>query len=267
MLFEQRVKLKEDTHQYFHSSGEEYGSASSLLDTLEEKFDREGISRAMAVKEAKELGISVDQAQDAILSKWNTNLEFSQDTGNFIHDNLESNFKTGICDPRVKPAADSIARFLKDYYRFYPELVLYNEKYKKAGMSDLIVQRTRSKKSVMDVFDYKTNTSKGIYFDTAKRNEKGRVEKFYNKFFLSPLEHLEASNYNRYALQMSIYGHMLEMLTGRKIGRLGLLFVDHLTMEVTMYPVPYLKFEVHALFESNSFLKPLPAAPEATWED
>jgi hypothetical protein len=266
MLFDPLVTLEKDTHIYSDKEGEIYRSVSKVLDLVKEDFDRDGISLMMAKKMAKEDGMSIEAAQSNILSKWGKNLEFSQDTGNFIHDNLELYFKTGDCDSGVLPAARSIAMMLKGYHKFYPELVIYNKDYKVAGMADLPAVRTRSKNSVIDIFDYKSNTSKGIEFDTAKRDKWGRIEKFYNRFMLDPLSHLEATNYNFYALQMSLYALMIQMLTGRKIGRLALLFVEYKTMDVIMYPVPYLKLEAKLLLEHQSDIKQLPVSNQQ-WSD
>ena len=266
MLFDPLITLEKESHIYTDANADIYKSVSKVIDLVKEDFDRGGISLMMAKKKAKEEGISIQAAQSNILSEWDKNLGFSQNTGNMIHDNLEMYFKTGDCDSKVLPAARSIALMLKGYYKFFPELIIYNQEYKVAGMADLPAQRTRSKQSVIDIFDYKSNTSKGIEFDTAKRDITGKIVKFYNRFMLDPLSHLEATNYNFYALQMSLYALMIQMLTGRRIGRLALLFIDYKTMDVNMYPVPYLKHEAEILLKHQSKVKPLPVS-NTQWSD
>lgn len=271
MVFEypSYVTLKKDTHQYFSADGEEYRSVSKCLGLIKEEFDREGISRNMAKGKAAQLGISVDRAQEMILAEWESKKDNASDIGNHIHDNLEAYFTIGKCDSDVMPAALSIMDLVKDHHRVYPEQVVYSKRHKIAGMIDLPTARTRSKSSPIDIFDYKTNVEKGIELDT-RQIKNGKFVKFFSQFLLPPVDHLEACNFNIYSLQMSLYGVMVEMVTGRRIGRLGIIFIDYKTMQTTLYPVPYLKLEALAIMDHVAGVKSLPQKKrelqDASWD-
>lgn len=268
------ITFKEDTHQYFDPEKVEYASVSSVIKSIEKPFDRQGISRAMAKSKARKEGISIEKAQDIILSKWDEKGDFSRYTGTDIHDIIENFLLTSKSPDRYSKVCNSIAWFLRNNYRYYPETIVHSKEHCIAGMVDLPTERTKSKKSPIDIFDYKTNTEQGITTFTAKMDkEKNKVIKYYNDYFLPPLDHMEHTNYNKYTLQMSLYAVMMQMMTGRPIGRLGILFIGHLTQKVTFYPVPYMKMEALALMDHFRTLKPLPqkisqlTEQEASWED
>lgn len=242
------ISFEPRKHRYTDASGAEYKSVSRLLNSIEMPFDREGISMMMAK------GSKIRQAE--ILAEWDAKLESSHDWGNWIHDNLESYHKLGTCDEKIKPVVQRIKPFYENYFRVYTEVLLSDFEFKIAGQTDLVVQRQRSLSSLYDFYDYKTNEQKGIEFDSIRR--KKDPWQHYNKFFLSPLAHLEDCNYNRYSLQLSLYALMAQRQYGINIGRLALIFIDK-ELQVHDYPVSYLRFEAEVLLEhASKTLKPLP---------
>jgi hypothetical protein len=255
---QENITFKEDTHQYFDRNGEEYTSVSRVIRKVEPEFDRHTISLAMARKKAKEDGISVDRAQEIILSEWDQKKDSSINHGNFIHGNIEAYLLSGTCDPRVIGPAKRIARFLSPFQKYFPEALVYSSKYKVAGQSDLVVQRQRTEKGIHDFYDFKTNEQKGIYFDSIKRKD-GQVEKHYNRFLKEPLSHLEHCNYNTYALQLSLYAFVSEETFNFQIGRLGIIFIGK-SGSIRLYPVPYMKLEAKVLLEYHKSLT------EASWD-
>jgi hypothetical protein len=247
------IKFEEKKHQYFDSDGNEYQSMSRVLRTIQNHFDREGISKAVA----KSRGVS----QDKILAEWDKKRDDASDYGNFIHNGMEDYFngKT-VNDKRIEELAKSFSVETKDYYRMSTEHILYDKEYKIAGMTDLLLDRQKKPRSgewIIDLMDYKTNLEKGIYFDSISR--KNGTLKHYKKFLHSPLDHLEECNYNHYALQLSGYGRMLEKTYGVKIGKLFIVWIRYNSnsdkFEYVMIPVPYMKFEIDALFENYKNLK------------
>jgi len=256
---QEHITFKEDTHQYFAPNGDEYTSVSRLIRLVEPEFDRKGISANMARAKAKEDGISFDQAQAEILKDWDRNKDSSIDRGNFVHDNLEQYLKTGKCHLAVNNVGYRLVRFLKPFYRYYSEAILYSGKYKTAGTADLSVQRQRDKHKVWDFYDFKTNEKKGIYFDSIKRESDGKIKKHYNRFLKAPLDHLEHSNYNTYALQLSLYAYMAETTFDLKVGRLAIMFINK-DYHLRVYPVPYMRMEVMTLLDYHLSII------EASWE-
>lgn len=110
----------------------------------------------------------------------------------------------------------------------YPELLLYNHKYRLAGTADWVLKDGNT----IHIKDYKT--SKEITMDA-----------FQESTLLSPLNHLPNANYYTYSLQLSIYAWMLEC-KGYKVGKLCIEHVKN-EFETKIFPVQYLRREVHTL--------------------
>jgi len=244
---QEHITFKEASHQYFDPQGTEFTSVSRVIQTVTPKFDRQNISMAMARKKAQEDDISVDRAQKLILQDWDHKRDSAIDRGNWIHDNLEAYLTIGSCDEKLVPVAMRVASFLSGYYKYFCEALIYDSDFNVAGQADLVPQRQQDPKGVVDFFDYKTNESRGIYFDSIKRKD-GAIVKHYNQFLKEPLSHLEHCNYNTYSLQLSIYAYMAAQTFGITVGKLGIIFIDK-EFKIRMYAVPYMKMEVIALLK------------------
>jgi hypothetical protein len=212
----------------------------------------------MAPSLASEHGISVDQAKQDILDEWRENLKDSSDKGDYIHDGLENWMNTGKHEEDMKKPVDFLAPILKEYYHFYPEVLLHSHDYKLAGKTDLILQRQKSKDPVFDFLDYKTNMKKGICYDSIKRVPE---IKHYNRYLLPPFEYLEDCNYNIYCLQLSLYAFMAMNRLNLRIGKLQIIFFDN-NFDGHIIPVPFMFHEAKVLCEMNITRKQLPCVIE-----
>ena len=249
------IIFKEDTHQYFDRDANEYQSVTRILKKIQVPFDKDKVSGFMAVTIAKEKGISVEQAKAELLLEWEGKRDSSIDRGTGIHKHIEYYLNTGNKVMELAGVINYLNEIIKPAYRYYSEIILYDQTTKIAGQTDLVIQRQKTPDSVYDFYDYKTNESKGIQFDSIGR--KSDVDKHYNKYFLSPLEHMEDCNYSLYSLQLSLYAYLAQVTYGIKIGRLGIIFIDN-EMKVQMFPVPYLKMEAVSLVFHMSRLYQLP---------
>lgn len=258
--FQDYITFKEDTHQYFNPEGKEFKSVSKIIEYVTPDFDKAGISAMMAKSKAKEEGITVERAQDLILQDWDHKAQSAIDRGNWIHNGLEDYMLGKGCDEKIVPVAKQIAKFASKYYKFFPEAVVYDSEYGVAGTADFPVQRQRSKIPVIDVWDYKTNEAKGIYFDSIKRDKSGKFVKHYNRYLKAPLDHLEHTNFNTYSLQLALYAYMMEASFNVRIGRLGIIFINN-DLKIKIYNVPYMKLEAKLLLEHHKSLM------NASWED
>jgi len=247
------IKFEEEKHQYFGKDDKEYQSMSRVLRTVQNPFDREGISMAVA----RSRGVS----QADILAEWDKKRDDASDYGNFIHNGMEDYFNAKrVTDKRIAKLGKDFSKETAGYYKLSTEHILYDREFEIAGMTDLLLDRQKKPKSgdwIIDLMDYKTNLEKGIYFDSVRR--KDGKQKHYKKYLLSPLDHLEECNYNLYALQLSGYGRMLEKTYGVKIGKLFIVWIrfdeNNDSFFYTMIPVPYMKMEIDALFNSYKNLK------------
>lgn len=241
------VEFREETHQYFTKFGDELESTTKIIGKIKTPFDREGISLRMA------RGDKMKQAE--ILTDWDRKRDSSIDRGNWIHNNLEDYLVRGTYDPKLQKVVKQLQPIFKEGYRFFPEALLYSLKHKIGGQADLVIQRQRNQEPVFDFYDYKTNEAKGIEFDSISRKKK--PVQHYNRFMMSPLEHLEDCNFNHYALQLSIYAHIAQLTWNIRIGKLTILFIDN-NLDLHRIPVPFMKLEAAALLKHNDELKPLP---------
>jgi len=212
-MIQQKVFLRAVDHRYFDYEGEEYTSVSRVLNSVQEKFDAKKWSKISAGK-GKYVGMTAAQVE----AEWKGTAKESTDHGTRIHDALEYFTKYGDIkneDVDLTPIVKSVATDHKEYKRVYSEneCILYHEGYKVAGMCDkILVNGVR--RIYADIEDYKTNLRKGIEFYSK-----------YNKYMLAPVQHLQDCNFNRYALQLSIYGYMYECLTGNQIRNLWIRYI------------------------------------------
>ncbi len=129
-----------------------------------------------------------------------------------------------------------------DYSKAFNEVILHSQKYKIAGTTDKLCFRTKKIDGVVDIYDYKTNESRGIEFENK-----------YGDFFAPPLNHLEDCNYVKYAMQLSSYGVMAQEMFNCKIGKLAIIFIPPTDPNNWIkIPVPYMKHEAVSLMEKNT---------------
>jgi hypothetical protein len=249
------ITFKEDTHQYFDNLGDEYQSVTRILKKIQVPFDKEKISGIMATSIAREQGISHEEAKKGLLAEWDQKRDSSINRGNNIDEGITSYLNTGNKVLELAGVINFINTIVKPAYRYYPQIILYDKLTRIAGMTDLVVQRQKTENSIYDFYDYKTNESRGIQFDSIGR--KTDTIRHYNRMFLSPLDYLEDCNYNLYTLQLSLYAYLAQTTYGIKVGRLAIIFVDN-DMKVTLFPVNYMKLEVMMLTTRMINLNRLP---------
>lgn len=249
------IRFVDSTHQYFDKDGNEYESVTRSLNKLRMPFDRHGISRRMAMTKAKEDGITVDQAQKMILDEWDEKRDSSIERGLSIHSSIELFLRSGLVSEEYKPIIDSVKDIIAGSFRYYPEVILYDSTYRRAGQADLVVQRQRGASSLYDFYDYKTNKEKGIRFDSTYVKD-GEL-KHSNRFFLPPFDYLEDCNYNLYCLQLNFYAYFAVRTYGIRVGRLGIVSIDN-DLNVETIPVLFSPEFVRSILVHLEGLKNLP---------
>ena len=264
------VTLEPISHTYSDDLGRKYMSATKFLGSFKEPFDSGLIAPlvAKAIKKKLELeskkrrvSIKVVQSEQPlyergittrdVLDEWDAKRDAANAKGTYIHDNLENMLLTGVA-PKKDEYYDTykaVWKFIKEeqYAKLFPEVILHSERIMIAGMADLRCQRTTSKNSIIDYYDYKTNV---IHFDSSKEKDGKKTQT--NKFMNYPLDYMEDTSYNGYALQLSLYAYMDQMMFNTKIGKLAILnVVDGFK---PLY-VPYMKQEIEMLFRYTEMNK------------
>lgn len=271
------IYFKDSTHEYVNERGEKYTSVSSLWSKYKNEFDKEKWSNYKAIEailgessfktlkaqyssiEAmlKDVVPQMDPAVlepevKRILQKWSSGSKDAINKGNLYHSSMEKKVlitgvvinpftQTGFKVVKSEKVSgfdnESISMNLFDLKDgFYPELLIWSDKYLIAGQSDKVFITTEKGVRYVDIDDYKTNK------EIKTRGFKGEKMK-------KPLHHLDDCNFNHYALAISLYAYMLE-LVGYKVRNTGL---HHFNKLMT---TPYLKKEVKAILEEH-IKKPL----------
>jgi hypothetical protein len=244
-LLPELVTLDPGPHKYYDIYGSEYTSISSIKKMLVEPFDAERTSYFSARKqlriEYKAAGRIGEPAESEIQLRakvlkiqWAATNKDGIDSGNVVHDAAEQYLKYKLlpADEKlsgaVKKVCDTV--ILPGVQQLYSEEVLYSKKYYMAGTADVLAQVKGGQFPVINIDDFKTNKSKGIQYYSE-----------YGNWMLGPVSHLEQCSYNDYALQLSLYGFMLEE-HGYRPGRMRLIYMHpDRPDEYEVIPIPYMR--------------------------
>lgn len=251
------VTLEESEHRYFNRLGQEYDSVSSVLRRVEEPFDAKKISMNMTGSAAE---------AEKLQAEWKQINETSITWGNTLHKEAENVTKYGsVSDSSFKKLEEELYnKLIKNYKKNFSEVVVYDADRLISGTGDHFgFRKATSRNQIVDVNDFKTNLSKGIMNFTGKINEDRTVEKYYNNFLLHPLEYLEASNYVKYSLQLSMYGVMLEKC-GLTVGALNIVYIDR-NLDVSIIFVPYMRSDAIRLMDHFTGLKDIHGNPSSQY--
>lgn len=238
-----KIRFSEEKHLYWDEESpkkENLKSISWVISKLKQPFDREGLSKKAALKE----GVT----QEEILKRWDDKKDKACAKGTRLHAIKEGicikegeNVNAPIWDGQIKTAYD--LKSLKA--GTYPELILYNPQFKLCGTADGV--EINDKKEFW-IYDWKTNSS--IEFESFKVFDPISKQR-YPKMMLTPISHLMDCNGIHYTIQMSCYAYMLEQYgfkcKGLKLIHLILDDNEEIVQEIP-YEVPYLKKEVHSIF-------------------
>lgn len=232
-----QVIFKEDTHQYFNSTGEEYISCTTLINKFVPKFDVDKYASLVGRRDGK----TSDQIKDV----WKQNSKQSTDFGTLIHKGIEGYIKN-IPDyynnewkEDCKNGYNNIIQTIGNN-NLNSEVLFWNHEYKIAGQSDIVQYNTNLKnKYTGELYPNYANIG------DIKTNKEFTFESKYHEYLLKPLNHLMACKYNEYALQLSLYAYMIQtMYPDYQIGKLFINHFNSKTKHWTIIPIPYMKHEV-----------------------
>lgn len=143
-------------------------------------------------------------------NRWKDNTKKATDAGTKVHKyKEESLLDFGIdldifgLDVKVINLLEEIDNLSKLQDGVYPELMVWNNQFKIAGISDKITIETIGTKRFVDIDDYKTYKK----VDTTSYLNKATGE--YKKM-LPPVGHIMDCNFIHASLQLSMYGYFLE---------------------------------------------------------
>lgn len=237
------ITFEESKHRYTNTkTGEIYTSGTGFIGKFHPKFDSLKIATDLVNNNPK----YKDTTVDALLAEWDK----SAKVGTLIHNYLEKHLLGTLQESLAKADAITTLRVkhltdawdglcLKDIYKDWeivPEMLLYLDEYKLAGQSDLVLLNHEKKK--FKILDYKTN-KKGV----AK-------EAFNGATMFPPVNHLADCKFMHYALQLSLYGYMLEKELGYECDGNEILWVDtndSKQIGIYQWECPYYKKEIEEM--------------------
>jgi hypothetical protein len=220
------IHFDEASHTYTDTeTGKQLISVTTLLGKYKPKFDAIG----NATRVAKREGVHVD----FILEQWEETKNKACDYGTHIHKVMEDFLVDGKIEDEYKELYASYSSH-EDVFKGYPKLhaeeKLYDTVNGIAGTGDLIYENSKSFK----VGDFKTN-------------KRFRYTNEYGEYMTGPVSHLTVCEFNSYALQLSLYAHMYEAISGKKCDGLVIFYKNPEKYEWSKIHVNYLKEEVKAI--------------------
>lgn len=224
------ISFDPEQHKYTNTeTNETYISATTVLGLYKPKFD----AKKHAERISKRDGVPVE----TILETWEAIAKKATDKGSLVHKMLEDYTLTQKRDERLPWLFDEFDRLVgqtvEKYMIVHAEKLLWSHDYKVAGTADLIFDQG----NYFSVGDFKTNKA-------------FKYESKYNEYLSTPLDHLAVCEFNSYALQLSLYAYMYEMLTGKKCKRLFVLYLRADRKSFDVIHLNYLKAEVQQLLEN-----------------
>jgi len=249
----------EDSSHTYSFRGQRYISVTQLLHFVTPQFDTEAQAKRMAENHGATPGYWK--------KRWAAQSKAAAEQGTNFHNTQElltesQGFEMRLGKPLRVRNADQQSMATWNYSSWldgvYTELLLWDHHWQLAGRVDKTIFRTDTVGRWADIDDYKTNK---------KIRQRGWVENGIPRTLLTPLTHLEDCEYNKYALQFSLYQFMLERM-GFRAGTRRMLYHPPLLPDLSddpnerrqkpiIYELPYLYDEVQELLDYTWKLRSL----------
>jgi ATP-dependent exoDNAse (exonuclease V) beta subunit len=203
------VEFDSDTHTYTNTeTNRKYISVTTLLGNFKQEFDKEKHAARVAAREGVPLQM--------VLDDWMIQNKKATDRGTKIHKLMEDFILTDKILPGFEELYNSFINCVNinigKYESVDSEKLLFNHTYEIAGTADLVY----TKKKGFIIGDFKTNKKISFYSQ-------------YNSFYKEPVSHLSECEFNGYALQLSLYAYMHEIITNTKCLGLVIFYLQNKT--------------------------------------
>lgn len=214
------LKFDKNTHSYKNDyTRQEYISATTLINKFKRKFDADFHAKRVADKE----GTTIEEVK----KRWKALNEESKIKGSSIHEAIDNYNKFGDIEEEYDEIINQlIALNLYDRQKSKCEELVFNHTYKIAGTADCIEDLGNT----FNVYDFKTNKKFNLFSQ-------------YGSTLLEPLAHLSECEFNIYSLQLSLYAFMYQSMTGKNIGKLGIVHISP-ENKFSVFYSPYLYTDI-----------------------
>lgn len=222
---QEKLEFDAPSHTYTFE-GQKLQSVSSIIHHYAQPFDPDG---SLLAKKAAENGMSIKDQK----AEWEKKGEDARNRGTLLHTDIENYIKT-----KKIPNTDNkklVKQFSKIKFKgkLYSEVRLFHVKYGVAGTTDLI---EILKDGSINLFDIKTNAKK-------------KMSSFsFGRKMLYPLNRTWDSVLDKYSIQLSVYGYMLEE-AGWWVNSLTILHADYDKQEIKEMPMENRRNDVINMLE------------------
>jgi ATP-dependent exoDNAse (exonuclease V) beta subunit len=228
-----KIKFEEENHIY-KIKETTLQSVTSFISQFHKKFEKNKILNQIS-KGDKLLKIKLKYDWDNS-STWGTYIhELLEEYVNIREDGKElKDYKKRVKEFQVLQGIELIDYYLNNGWEVLsPEVRVYSEELGLCGTCDLILINQQDE---LLILDYKTCTSIPTY-------------NFNKEFFYTPINHLDDTKHNHYAIQLSVYRYLLELDGHKVIGH----HLIHLPKNAkgNIIKLDYLKKEVKKLIETK----------------
>lgn len=216
-----------------------YQSVTQWVNQYKKPFAKQQMAQRTATKR----GITVEQ----VLQEWDKQRNDSTEFGTKVHKILETFFVTGNISTDGQHLVESFNMLnLNIETKFsHFEKIVYSKDYGIAGTADIIEDINSE---IFNVYDFKTNKAFNI---TSK----------YNDFLLPPFQNFPNTEYFVYALQLSLYAYLYEIMSQKFCNRLTVIWLnrdnkqsyDSYTGTWHVFNVPYLRNHLHDALSQKLF--------------
>jgi ATP-dependent exoDNAse (exonuclease V) beta subunit len=198
------IVFDEPTHTYTNTeNGKKMTSVTTLLGQYKPKFDK----HLHAARVAKREGVP----KQMVLDQWQNKCDVACEKGTKIHKVMEDYIVDNKQEPQFAQLYSTFEEskpHIPKFKNIESEFLVYNTEYNIAGLADLIFVDGDS----FFIGDFKTNR-RFRFFST------------YNDYHKYPLQHLSVCEFNSYCLQLSMYAHLYEEMTGKKCKHLVIYYL------------------------------------------
>ena len=220
------ITFNNEKHEYRDNAGKLLISVSQLIHCFIPEFDPDGhIARACAKRE----GIS----EEEIKARWAKAGTDATKYGTKFHEDVETYIKT-------KKIPNNENKFFIEQFsklgfkgRLQTETILFSLKDRIAGTCDVIEYLSNNEVSLGD---WKSN-KKGL----DKENK-------YKKFMLPPFEHLPATKWISYNLQLNLYSYLMEQ-RGYWTVDMNIFWINPESKLIEKHPVKFMPAETKELIK------------------
>lgn len=229
-----RLTFDAESHTYY-CDGTECISVTTLVEECFPRFDSEYW--------AAKIGLRDGVDPDIVIDRWAREAERARALGTTMHAKIERYYLGD--DDGDDTDALRLFRMFAAHNTLYPyrtEWRVFDEDFSIAGTIDFL-ERTPS--GTYNIYDWK-RSKKLVEAD-------GRIimQSPFNKRAHYPLNHLHDTSYWHYALQLSIYRHILERKYGIRVSALKLGVFHPSCSTPWIITVPYLAREVETLMSQR----------------